>query len=112
MIILIWNFHTFWPEFQLHFEPDAIGEIFSDWYLYNKGPSIHYNNTNLVAPYVVCNIVINLKLTHPIVRNVRTAPDHVFRKKKTKLRMGKECCDISPLSAKCQYSRRLFAKSI
>ena len=35
MIILIWNFHTFWPECQLHFEPDAIGEIFSDWYPYN-----------------------------------------------------------------------------
>ena len=31
MIILIWYFHTFWPECQLHFEPDAIGEIFSDW---------------------------------------------------------------------------------
>ena len=40
MIILIWSFHTFWPECQLHFEPDAIGEIFSDCYLYNKGPSI------------------------------------------------------------------------
>ena len=55
-----------------------------------------------MAPYVVCNIVINLKLTHPILRNVRTAPDHVLRKKK--LRPNWEWANIvvtyspSPLS--------------